>query len=1384
MIIADDLIEYVIEQIALDGAEGSTIERLWILIKKKIGDDPDDYVRNTIWSWLLQHREKIKIGHLTGEDTLTALSTDELESSSSMDLWSRYGESLRVFVSEDILWRTLTGFSQQDTKLGKYPFALLCAITRAREEGLTAIDAARITNQDPRSLFSRVNVLIGLDLIKKYPIILKKVGKTTLLVNSRFVNRTNSERQQESKASSSSRDMSSSKIRQEIISTLKASTNGIRQRADLRQKLGMSADKFSVKRFMRCLRSLEEIGCIRRVLVIRSSDASGKKYDCVQYVKDFPEKAEKRLDDSFNDVADEYEIKSDPDEVKDDDDDKLVSDAEDGDDNFEIREDDKIQQLEEVVTQNPTFNRYFPFENQIYDVTNSRAEKGVSSMELNRLCAGINFSRILYSTLSKLSSSAGSPELKTSQPRNLGHYALVRGSDNSARVNYYRYFTLPNYRSFMGQTGDENWGLFSDIKSQNSIIDKDSLLRKAQKTRILPLIGIGEKEDGTKIPVWHGMGSAGSSINQNVTERSTPTSLMVETSGQPSVQRKRGRPRKDAIHSNNLRDLQVSEPRPVDRLEVSLSPEAKQNMTKATEIAVETSEDAAESPAMSSTGNLKSVPQSSLKFIGTKNGDRGSFSLAALHRQTKLLELLDKSGGVMEGGRVLREELQGALEGTTTGTIDRKTMERDIASLENKSLIQRICLSGVGGQGPQSTVWIIAFPNMRVDSPEVVRFREALTEKKTSGKRSTNRAVDVIYNDFSFFHLAAPKTSKARERVQKRAERTLLNTRLTEEEKRTASERLRRRADQEIRDKRAGSLMDLGSIVSAKPNRRAVAEKTIVQPLDSVTTQSLESTTTPKSSRKRQLQSDSIDPMAKYTRQSKKIKYGRSKGSKDSSTTQTKGTKVRAESGRRIRMSSKLGQKQADNIYRAVIIVRSFYGGLAKTIDWEKVAESLGEPFKAEVVHSFWPRVRYLYGGSQALSKASERWEHIFIEGYESGAFPDFDIRTADIRQFINYWREHDVDVVDDEDSVNHMLKLQNENKIREYSFVQDEYVSSWLDGMRSSLPSIKIEEHLTSVTFSCPEESEAQLELISESDNLEPVKQLIKSIIATEEAKYDPKIAKNLLDSYGQRLCAEAVAEMEKERIITYTSRDLEKRVPGRNFVFADKFNSLVKLRTGDDSLKYASLFHNRLRHAFEESKGIIMSRVAPDSSMICLMDLIAREEVDLVRVNVNKGKLIEGYTSRLVDRDKLDCDIVLRSNAANNIPELPKSRVQLPVVKSADGKPIPGCRTWVDIFGSVNTAMFIRLANAIVVMIALRPSIQAKELYRNLQCIVTIAELRDILDWLLAKGCIEIRSDMMDGYTVRQGWYCTDLDLSIAVPSASSSQSATISTAEKPEP
>ncbi|KAK9473028.1 uncharacterized protein V1510DRAFT_393488 [Dipodascopsis tothii] len=1364
MMCPDELVAYVVEQVALDGVQGTAIASFWAYVTQQV-PQLDAELKRIVWAWTAGSRAELAVGLVDSDD---ALPEDRADLAA---LEAAHGDRLCVYASEDIQWKVLTGFPRAGNKLGYMPFVLLSAITRAREKGITAIEAAKITGQDPRSIFQRIVTLVEMKLIKKYPVVLNG-SKTTFLLSLKFAQ---ADAGPDAAAAYTERQIDNDKLRRDIVGLLKAAKNGLRQRSDLQRQLGMHVSRYHLKVFLRCLTFLEEQGYIQRVLVVRTSDSGERQHRCLKFLKDLPEKDKLPTDELDFQDADDADKSDDDANVS-----KGLSDREDTAEPFEAREEDDVQELPETShVPLPSFTRLFPLENQLYNVVASRQEEGISSMELMRLTVGQDFYRIFSGVLDRYVdtsiNSTGSKN-RSSQPPHLGQYSLVRGTDSFARMKYYRYFTLPAYKRFLREPMDDSWGTFEPPTTDRQFETIDDLFSTIP-ARAVSAIQLTENASGERVPAWHGNVGLVRQTGR-VTDRASP-----RPSDSPAPKRGRGRPRKSladgtpstlAEPAPPVEAGEAAEPQTPTRAVPAVpavpaapaAPEASEASAAAAGPAPSTPVDVDVTPAPSLPQTPVSKPDGPVmtpvsRFVRedsaalgrrsrssskTRTPGEAPFSIVALQRQNIILHLLEQKQGIMEGGLTLLAPFQAEWGQIASSKVDRRTLGRDINSLLEKGKLQRFCVSIMDDKGYPSTKWILLSPDIDVNSARVTAYRDELIERERNKARTYERKqLEVISHDFSFYHIKPKQTKKELARLQRQAELALRATKLTEEQQAAATDKLKKRMEE-------------------RHNKRVAAGKKARTFLD-------EAEESEKDGRGRKRKFQSNDPLAAYTRPGKKPKAeldGRRKSERADEP-----------AARRSRNTAQIGFREAEQFYRLVIITRSVYGGPGRTIDWKRVAEALGEPYTADTVRSRWPKLRKLYGGSRNVDKAAKNWETIFLEAYKAGRLPaGLDVGNMDLAVLAEFWRDNDSELKfsgsallatgGNQAEILAALAASRREREREWEFVREDIKDNWLDSVHSFVSSVKMDENLGSVPFAyaCDEPPAAA------DDALDRVKQLIKSIIATEEDRYDAQRAKVLLERFGSDVCSRAVKAMEKDKILVYVTRDMDKRAPGRNFAFSDRFNSLVRLRTGDHSVQAAGAFFKLLHRTFSESKGMIMSRMASDSSMICLMNLIAEKQVDLVRVNLKSGKLLEGYISRSIDRESLDCDMVLRSNAEAPIPvaaprDVPVPGLDGPAAPPPDGAErtdgevlasLPRCagtRTWIDVNGALNRPMWTKLANLVAMTVALHPGIPRAELLRKFAPVLTPVEAGEILDWLVAKAILDYRAACGRAYWVQGNWF-----------------------------
>lgn len=432
-------------------------------------------------------------------------------------------------VKEDILWLKLTGMPKGKSDLGEYPFKLLCHIAKARAEGITSSKLAKDTKQDSRSITGRLNLLIKLGLIKKYPII-SNGSWTYISVYRKFtwVHRNSSKKPatngNKEKGGPKSKLLDKKLIRRKIVESCKLAPNGIRFFLDM-------VEEFSVDRvrLVNLFRRLTDEGYIEQLIMCRE-DAPARKFICAKFVKDLP-------------------LSDDPDEEENDEDEEGDYAEDDESEGMDVPGENvlpsDLSEMQQVsltdssrrISQlaNHTFNMIYTLSHQIFHLVNASASAGVpGGVVLNEL-TGRGYFRVIGRELDLLAGNLSSKDLKKYTDTPIGHLLVVRGVDFSARIKYYRYFSNTGYAAFSGISPNPIWGGFFQGER------KYDTLAAMEKARYTPLPGRANiiTENGRSEVVFYG---------GIVAARKKGIELPIPDI-QPSTGKKRGRPRKNAASS-------------------------------------------------------------------------------------------------------------------------------------------------------------------------------------------------------------------------------------------------------------------------------------------------------------------------------------------------------------------------------------------------------------------------------------------------------------------------------------------------------------------------------------------------------------------------------------------------------------------------------------------------------------------------------------------------------------------------------------------------------------------------------------------------------------------------------------------------------------------
>lgn len=180
------LLQHCVRELALDGEEGSSVERLFSFVEAFCAHLPEDArpvldkaYRAFVWRTLL-HDTRVHVGVAmpkgsSCETTRSSILAKGREASSSPKpiqpgsleaLVETHGDALRVFVDAEQVRRTLTGTEAPFASAAAY--VALQHVYRARERGVTVVELGARTHYDPKTVYYLVKLLLERELVAKF----------------------------------------------------------------------------------------------------------------------------------------------------------------------------------------------------------------------------------------------------------------------------------------------------------------------------------------------------------------------------------------------------------------------------------------------------------------------------------------------------------------------------------------------------------------------------------------------------------------------------------------------------------------------------------------------------------------------------------------------------------------------------------------------------------------------------------------------------------------------------------------------------------------------------------------------------------------------------------------------------------------------------------------------------------------------------------------------------------------------------------------------------------------------------------------------------------------------------------------------------------------
>lgn len=395
-------------------------------------------------------------------------------------------------------------------------------------------------------------------------------------------------------------------------------------------------------------------------------------------------------------------------------------------------------------------------------------------------------------------------------------------------------------------------------------------------------------------------------------------------------------------------------------------------------------------------------------------------------------------------------------------------------------------------------------------------------------------------------------------------------------------------------------------------------------------------------------------------------------------------------------------------LFRAVVISKTFH----RSIDFSKIALLWGVPDEKSI-RQRWSTHRKAIGGQSTVARGIKTFEGIVMSGIENGIIGSEELSSVNLKFFLDLWNDYDVTTtaVAEKEPLYYLLK----ENLSSYKFVDtsdlqcDAYEQIEDCSMRQK------EAILAKRPF---------YQKIMESQKTESnrAKTVIRAIISTDGSKFDPKMVAKLLEKFDESEIENATAEMVRDKEIIFQENANFK------FQFSEKFQMALNPKSfGVAFLEDAGEFANSLYELSGSSKGLVLSQAINGSNMAVLLTLLSHKKLSLWRVD--RPYKLNGYESRLIDKNKLSCDLIVKVHDSNMLKVKPSTKV--PTGKA-------GSHLWLGIDGGINVNMWKNLIASLLSFLVFRPGIDEAALSRKLKPALELEDTRSVVQWLIANECV----------------------------------------------
>ncbi|KAI5962842.1 TFC3 [Candida margitis] len=1060
------------------------------------------------------------------------------------------------------------------------------------------------------------------------------------------------------------------KMRKFIMNALKEAHNNIRTFRDLKVELKMNRNSQAARLFGSVIENLCDNGYIERIDVQDQAHPARKLY-ALRFLKDLPSSSTEGGYDGW-DLG--LKMEAEP--------------------NSKFNDDDEGNEY--VIA---TFNDIYPLTAQVYQTIKSSGSEGIIAKQIVTSISGDvkhrQITRLLENNTDYLFKDGGLEPLLNYIPEH-ANTAIVKQSESDGRLKYYRYYTIDNFKAKLTKAHKKKRPGRKTLNKSLVDLEKQFYV-KMEKTPAGPLLAI---PDFIK--------PAGDSSKEHESKNSglTENTTVVKKDGERSKRRND----KAAANSNET----CHKKRRLRQRETSKSERgASIELCDQNDDAMDVDDDEDDYKPEEETNSKSDRKESSVVKIepGTEQDTKptaiDSSDLVLRHNESQA-PTTDLSN------RVFTPQIKQKQRNTRLRKEEEKSKIDDAdvkGALRREQFVQLITELG-GATFTSAKLGRMLDQRIQVEKPTDIKtiardinklVHSGIIEVQVVPVHQSGREINrrlIILNDPK--HRPTDEfieqiKSKSKEPIKNTAERgEQMPRRLVETEYTLINTR-------EALKRRTTRLSSLKSKDTSQRSRERARVK-VKSEFDSVLDFSID-------------QNSPKDFAGTFEGQLGTFELGSTgvaKRGEAKKSSRTKGKrKVKAEHKRKQhKIKTEFDISDTTALFRAISICKAFNKSF---INYDLVA-SFFKDCDAKSLKRTWVHVRKQVGGLDAVNKGVEEFERIVMKGIEELYITVQDLETIDLPFYLDLWATFDTSKIEILDKFPLYSTL--EENMANYSKKHTVEIQSDLFDQIDSDSMKQKEEALANAPFfySIPQ----QLTL----DPLEPIKTTIKAVYRHPNRK-QAKQVKEVLSQFDPADVEAAFKDLENEKEIVRVDDDTNQ------YKLTEKVYSGLTSKLGVTFFKHADLFRENIIEVMESQRGLLLSQGIEDGSVAEILNLVSTNGVSLS--HIDSDYTFEGYESRSMDKDALNCDLIVFKGATNDPINQSVSKVRVPVGK-------PCSYVWVDIDGQIDGKLWTHIIVSLLYIIHYRPGIPATWLYDKVHNLLSVDEFEVVTKWLADSRCIEV--------------------------------------------